>query len=329
MKMNKIKLFSIAAAMILFFGCGSENNENENKNETEVLKISDLKVGDKLDGLTISNVSSDGEMATIKFSNELIIEGNLGNEVGPSLFYITMKEPLTTKQIGLTNGVINMADETQSIYLFNSEEVLKYIPKKFLSEIPDGWTLSDTYNGNLGIKVIMKDMIFETDRYSFGGEVVEVKMFNGEENPQIATTEQENKGVVNLKNLKVGDKIDEFTIKKIEYEANYFFNVTTEGKEFEVTGKLFKNEYEESLDFFVDESSQPKTKIEVDGSEYKIFAGLNFSNKDALLNSLNADQKASLNKGEEVPLTLKVRNLTFGAYTNKGRLEFGGVEFVK
>lgn len=142
-------------------------------------------------------------------------------------------------------------------------------------------------------------------------------------------TQAETPKIVKIEDIKKGDQVCSFIVKKVEYQKGYMFNIETEGKQFEVTGNLQKNEFEETLDFYVDKESLPETKILVEGSEYNIFKVLNFRNPQALLSSLPEEQKTKLNNGETVDLTVTVNNLIFGVYMDKGRLDIGSVEFVK
>ena len=132
---------------------------------------------------------------------------------------------------------------------------------------------------------------------------------------------------VKIEALQKEGTLDVFTVKNIAYQANYMFNIELVG-EFEVSGKLMFNEYEETTDFNVDETSHSQTKLLVDGSEYPIYTSLVFRNLPDLINKLNAEQKKAFAAGQEVTLRLNLKDPTAGCYMDKGRIGVASAEFI-
>lgn len=153
---------------------------------------------------------------------------------------------------------------------------------------------------------------------------------NKTEDENITETEnnEENTGIIDLKNIKKGDKIEGLTVKKVDYRPGDYFSIKLEG-EFSTKGNLQYNEFEDAFSFIVENNMIPQTKILVEGNEYDFYKTLNFSNRNEVKNALNEEQLKKFNSGHPVPLNIVVDNLLVGIKMNKGQLGVGWVDFVK
>ena len=153
---------------------------------------------------------------------------------------------------------------------------------------------------------------------------------NGEKNTE-ATAKQDTEVAksisVKIEDVQKDGKLDAFTVKSIAYKASYIFNIKLVG-EFEVSGILLFNEYEETTDFNVDESSQPQTKLMVEGTEYPLYSSIQFRNLAQLKDALSAEQKKALSAGQEVVLKLKLKDPIIDCYINKGRIGVASANFI-
>ncbi len=134
--------------------------------------------------------------------------------------------------------------------------------------------------------------------------------------------------ILKIEEIKKGDIINGLTVKKAEYQKGSMYAIYFVG-EISVKGNLQLNEMEETLDFFIEETSIPTSKIKVEGSEYDMYKILSFTNPAKLKNALNKEQLNSLNKGETVSLNISAKNPVIGQHFGNGRIGMASVDFLE
>lgn len=326
-KNNLLSIIFIIAISFLFACNSSDKSNNTEETSSDILKFSDIKVGDKLDGITVSETLGDEYSHIINFSGEYVVEGKISFSPAPSIFYIG--KTLISQKIDFDGNVIDLAKE--GLCVFNSEEIKKYIPADYLGKSTDGWMLKDEYDQKLNIKVIMTDIIFETATpFRLGGTVTKVISFNGNDNPKPAdeqTVAEENK-IIKIGDIKNGDKIEGLTVTKIEYVTNDHYQINLNGK-FIASGKITYSEFEDSWQMILDEETIFKTIINIDGEQYEMCKYISFRNLDKVKAALGSDKIKMITKEQEVSASFNVNNLIVGCNFDKGVLAFGSVDFIK
>ncbi len=128
---------------------------------------------------------------------------------------------------------------------------------------------------------------------------------------------------INIADIKNGDIVEGLKVTSIEYQTGYMYNIALEGK-CSVTGKLQYNDFEETTEFLLDETSFPKTSLNVEGDINELYKFLMFSNLEQLKSALSSYQS-----GQAVNVSIQIKNLSLETYLDKGRLGMGYAEFIK
>lgn len=147
---------------------------------------------------------------------------------------------------------------------------------------------------------------------------------NIEENTNVSKNEQ----VLVLSELMNGDVYNDLTIANYQYVEFETFGFSLLG-EFEVSGKLMIDEMWDELSISFDEDNNPHKNliIDNDGFQKQLIQYCYFTNPEAVKNALSDKDLDELGKGENVYVTMKVKNFFFG-----GKLDGyadSSVEFVE
>ncbi len=138
-------------------------------------------------------------------------------------------------------------------------------------------------------------------------------------------------GTIELSEIELGDKINGLIVKGIDYTHGESFSIMFDG-EFDIQGDLQMNPMDEIPEMYFNEGDLPPIKIKAEGKEHPFYMSLEFRNATDLINALSNEQKNKYQSGQLVSdVSLRVKNLTVGAYIpeGKGKIGSGAVDFVK
>lgn len=323
--MNKFKFFSIAVAMLFFFACGSENQQDEN--QTGEMKISELKAGDKLDGMTIAEIHSDKDFHVIKFNDEIVVQGTLVFSEDPNMFLV--ETPIFSADLLAKDDTVKLTNQTL-LALVGGIGIKDYLPAAWFEEGTQGWRMkNDEQKKNHSVKVLVKDILYESDNmFPLQATVTQVLLVNGQKAEKQESTPTNN--VLNFKSIKKGDQIEGLKVKYVEYQANDHYHIKLEG-EFTVSGNIIHNEMYGDYFISLDEASVFKTVIKFDDRDesYTMCESIGFNNPNKFLSAVGEDKLKKARQGQEAPVTITLKNLVVGQNFDKGMLAYGQADFVK
>lgn len=134
-------------------------------------------------------------------------------------------------------------------------------------------------------------------------------------------------GTFDINKLKKGDKIESFTVKKVDYRPGEYFNIELEGMT-EIPGKVVYNEFEDSWEMAVDKEALPTSKILINGEEYELFNTVAVRNRDAFTKALGGESTEMVQSGQEVWTRMKFQNFSIGQDFTRGRIGVAQADYT-
>lgn len=329
--MNKIINF-VAIIAILFFAACSGNNGNDEVTEASAnKKMSELKAGDKFEGMTIKEVHSSPEFSTISFSDEIVVEGKVSLGEAPPVFYI--EKQLFSEDLALENGTLELT-KYKDIAL-NGVDLMEYLPAEWFDEGINSPVMKESEVNKHSVKILVKNILFESDnRFPVQAEVTVVLAVDGKKAEKQNQVSEVGEAVsIHFNDITEGMDLGGMKVVRTESQENDHFNIQFEG-EFIVEGNLIYNEFEDTYFFQVGEDYHKKYTIKFpqngNDQSFEFYSQLmfNFNSREELKKAFGSENMKKAQSGTPVALKIKAKNLNVGATLGKGMLGVGGAEFV-
>lgn len=138
----------------------------------------------------------------------------------------------------------------------------------------------------------------------------------------------EKTGLLEINELQAGDVLAGMTVKNIDYQSGSHYTIELEG-EWTVEGQLGENPMEYTTELFLSESKQPDIQIKTQEGTFPFCQVVAFNNKSAMEANLNTIQQHKLKAGEQVPISITIKNVSISTNFDKGRQAMAQADFLK